>query len=626
MLRRLPLFAVILFCLTARSQRLVPQVTWKDALDWTQLRKLDQTREYQNDNSELYTKYRELLQKYGLKEEEVYVNPLLRPFEIRQRAVLKNTTDPDVKSSEAAPPPFVSRLKSAFLPGVNWQASLINGLSNFMAGRFKQEALHLGLNRLFRTIRETGPTRIIPYAFPQTYAQVELLYGQGQNSYYNADLTYLQKTLQTDLESLPDNLVDKAPLLFPRLQQLPGGYDMLRSGYLLWKNGREGRPLPELLEELATAYPADSKSGRLFRLAHLFSAAFLDTAGSPRPWIQPGARYRPGIPADQQPEAMIHYGLLYEQLKREPEFGELLMETGPQNLPENFIRAIEEMTMFSSRLNEIHRYLKSREYKLEQSGEQFQFLKETAGALISVGQSRLARTLAGLDTASLSLSTSFLRITEPITRRDYVDGMARLLIEMGRYMPEKYPRSLLLLAQFATVSSAPEMESLLNGYALPIGSASIKRRSRTNWSINSYVGFTAGRETAYGKEIRQTKNNIGLSAPVGLSWSFRAGTQSFSLFASALDLGSMVNARLGNDTTSYSNLRLEHFLAPGIGLFYNWKNTPLSLGLHYCFIPNLRTIRYQDNAATVTETNRNVTRLNFSLLVDIPLFNLYNKE
>lgn len=609
-----------------QAQDLPPQTSWKDALEWSQLVKLDKDPVYLKDNSELCKKYRELLEKYRMEEVEVRMNPLLRHFVLELRLITQGVADPTIKETYTPPPPFVSRLKSSFLPGINWQASLINGLSNFMAGRFKQEALHLGLNRLFRTIRETGPTRIIPYAFPQTYAQAELLYGQGQNSYYNADLTYLQKTLQTDLEALPDNLVDKAPLLFPRLQQMPGGYDMFRTGYLLWKNGREGRPLPELLEELATSFPADNKTGRLFRLAHLFSTAFLDTAGSVRPWIQPGARYRPGIPAMQQPEILIHYGLLYEQLKRIPELGEMFNETGPQNLPETFIRAVEEMTVFSSRLNNIHRYLQSRSYKLEQTADQFQFLKETAGALVSIGQSKLAQTLSGLDSASLSLNSSFLRITEPLMRRDYVEGVSRLLIEMGRYMPEKYPRSLLLLAQFATVSSAPEMESLLNSYALPIGSASIKRRSRTNWSINSYVGFTAGRETAFGKESRQTKTNIGLSAPVGLSWSFRAGKQSFSLFASAIDLGSMVNARLGNDTTSYSNLRLEHFLAPGIGLFYNWKNTPLSLGLHYCFIPNLRTIRYQDNTATVTETNRNVTRLNFSLLVDIPLFNLYNKE
>ena len=113
------------------------------------------------------------------------------------------------------------------------------------------------------------------------------------------------------------------------------------------------------------------------------------------------------------------------------------------------------------------------------------------------------------------------------------------------------------------------------------------------------------------------------SPPIGISMTFARGH--LTLFASVIDLGSVVNQRLNNDTTSYVNLRFEQFFAPGGALLYNFKNTPISLGAGVSYVPNLRTIKYSDGTATVSESGLSVLRMNASLLIDIPFFTIYNR-
>lgn len=196
---------------------------------------------------------------------------------------------------------------------------------------------------------------------------------------------------------------------------------------------------------------------------------------------------------------------------------------------------------------------------------------------------------------------------------------------MKEYLPEddenKYRRSLIFMVQLAETKDDKDMEQLLEAYALPIGGSSIKRNSNFNVSLNGYVGLTAGNEIAYGSE-NQAKTNIGLAAPIGVSINFN---KKLTVFASIIDLGTLVNVRLNNDTTFFSNLKFEHFLAPGIGLYYNFKKSPITLGAHYNYIPNLRTIKIGNGEAAIAEKNISVSRFNVSLLVDIPFFTLYNK-
>jgi hypothetical protein len=181
----------------------------------------------------------------------------------------------------------------------------------------------------------------------------------------------------------------------------------------------------------------------------------------------------------------------------------------------------------------------------------------------------------------------------------------------------------MFLSDLSSVKNEDDVKNLLEAYALPIGSASIKRDSKFNVSINGYVGFTFGHETINNSakplhinKKEQLINNYGLTAPIGISvtgWGFLTG------FVSFIDLGSLVNARLFNDSIVNANLKFEHFLAPGVSIILNCPKLPISFAVSNYYIHNLKKFTLQNG------NEISVTRLNFSILVDIPLFTLHNK-
>jgi hypothetical protein len=92
---------------------------------------------------------------------------------------------------------------------------------------------------------------------------------------------------------------------------------------------------------------------------------------------------------------------------------------------------------------------------------------------------------------------------------------------------------------------------------------------------------------------------------------------SVSVFASIFDLGSIMNFRLTKNSSSFSKVKFENFLAPGLGVYYNFPKMPFTAGIHANYIPNIREI---------ANIRYSVFRMNVSLLVDIPFFTIFNKE
>lgn len=189
-----------------------------------------------------------------------------------------------------------------------------------------------------------------------------------------------------------------------------------------------------------------------------------------------------------------------------------------------------------------------------------------------------------------------------------------------------------VLAQFAQVNTAEEMKDLLQSVALPIGSASIKRKSNWNVALNGYVGVSVGRETLNGTNLSQTKVSLGLTAPIGIAISHRLAESpssnnkgtfipSGTLYFSLLDIGNIVNARLKSDTTSIGNVKFSHFISLGIGYFINFRNSPFSAGLSWSYVPAYRDFKEGEHWIYKADAYR----LRFSLLVDIPIIHFYNK-
>jgi hypothetical protein len=181
-------------------------------------------------------------------------------------------------------------------------------------------------------------------------------------------------------------------------------------------------------------------------------------------------------------------------------------------------------------------------------------------------------------------------------------------------------RGLTFLSEIAMVEKSEDVRKILESYTLPIGSSSIKRKSSFNISINGYVGLSGGIERAY-IDGNRDRGNFGLTAPIGFTISTSDKKRAnFSAFFSVIDLGTMVNARFNDTEIENQDVKIEQFFAPGLGIYYNIQKTPISLGLHYSYIKNLK--EFTQNNSTV-ENNFGVGRFNFSILVDIPFFNIY---
>ncbi|MDR0793033.1 MAG: hypothetical protein LBE82_06970, partial [Chitinophagaceae bacterium] len=95
------------------------------------------------------------------------------------------------------------------LTPANWQASVITGVAGFMAGRFKEEVLHIAIDRIFKQIKEED-FKIISAIFPKTFERINSLYGSGGSSYYTADLLLLRQIAQMDIELLPKNIIENS--------------------------------------------------------------------------------------------------------------------------------------------------------------------------------------------------------------------------------------------------------------------------------------------------------------------------------------------------------------------------------------------------------------------------------
>lgn len=168
-----------------------------------------------------------------------------------------------------------------------------------------------------------------------------------------------------------------------------------------------------------------------------------------------------------------------------------------------------------------------------------------------------------------------------------------------------------LLASLSQAANAQEVQSILEAYALPAGSSRVKKDAINNIAVNAYVGgFYRSNSTGTGYT-----NQYGLTAPIGVAFSL--GMQklgSASLFASAFDIGSVIQYKLNNQGQYEQNINFAGLISPGLHLVYGFgAYLPFSAGIGCQWI----------SPATATANSiRLQPYFNLYIAVDIPLFNL----
>lgn len=188
------------------------------------------------------------------------------------------------------------------------------------------------------------------------------------------------------------------------------------------------------------------------------------------------------------------------------------------------------------------------------------------------------------------------------------------------------------MASVVEAKTSEDVAKAIEAAALPTGSSRIKRETRFNVSLNSYVGLFVGYEQIRGFDTSGFKvNSFGISAPIGFAISrghsvFFIGTGksgwSTSAFISVIDIGAIAAFRVKDDSTSQvPTIQLQDIISPGLFLSIGIPKCPVSVNFGVQMGPNLRTV-----TSTVNDYSNSIyMRYSMSVVVDIPIFNFYSK-
>ncbi len=215
----------------------------------------------------------------------------------------------------------------------------------------------------------------------------------------------------------------------------------------------------------------------------------------------------------------------------------------------------------------------------------------------------------------------------------------------GQIFGNEYLRSFFYYGNFMSdvlmANNSEDVAHILDRYAAPVGSYSIKRRSRFSMSLNAFPGLFMGWETPRQPDllrgVSQTSFVTGVTAPIGLAFNFGGLTtqkealkkrqernyQSLSAFVSVIDIGAVLSYRWANDQAQGLPQSVEwaQVLAPGLHLVYGFPNLPLALNAGFQVAPKLRKV--SSNTANDIK-NTDFWRFNIGITTDITIFNLYS--
>lgn len=517
----------------------------------------------------------------------------------------------------------------------NWQAEIINTLSIIIAKQFEKEAFNLALNRLFKDIAAPAADQDkINYAttfyalFPKTTAFIKEIYN-AENPYTGLDVATLQLHIKNDIKQIPNLFAEKPEILLPKINNYPLARDFLSIGNEIIQSSSMGTDLPDIINRISLKSYITIQARELTgAIATISNSLRAENGSGDGLWIDPVIELSPfriGIQDAQGAKIKQMYHLLYCQLSRFPNI-KIYMDAGRTDV-ERALK-IQNLLVFVNKLEDTYTFLKSKDFKLLTIEDQLSYAKKINESIYQLASVLVQTSGFNLNEKIIKIPGSYLNIFESLLKKEYSNSMLLIATEFDSYMNAGQSKNELLIiaAEMAADKDGTKIKAILHDYVEPIGTSTLKRISPFNISLNSYAGINFGYEDIQDPNAKDSWYG-GVTAPIGVSFSFKPSSLgSWSVFLEILDLGSLVNVRFKNDETTYDDLRFDQFLSPGIGLFYNFKNTPLTVGGRYNYISNLRTITYNDGVSNIVNTGQNVSRVSFSILIDIPLFTIFNKK
>jgi hypothetical protein len=562
-----------------------------------------------------------------------------RNFKAKEASVgMSNAVNIDAQTQEFGAVSNVSNAINSF--GIPSQSQLILGTAAFLAERFKTEITLHYLQKMQNTIDQSE----LKYLFPQTRSLLNF-----QSFANQQQIGVLARTaFEQDLHQLTDNFMvsltkedgfgqylKKDPSLQPVARYVMGTSKM-------FKAIRQGNAPIEIIEQLSTDFD-DSKNQDFDKTIHILQAFAENlTVNKGKNWVSTAQlrnsdtmKYVLALTYHNNEELAKNIGWLPEEMEKNyvkffPRIKTLLnslqqVEHTVAKLRDN---ANTTINTANTTINTVRDSIRAGNYQ-DYIGQMNGIL---ATAIAFLPESKLQKSTQ----TYLTLSQQILKIHQAAESRQYNVVLNNLVQTLSSLYPkpEDAPFSASLskvmyygsfMIEICNARDERQVQRIMNTYAMPVGSYSVKRKSEFSIGVQAYVGgFGGGEWLTTATTEQRLAGNVAFAAPIGIDIAKgNANGSSFSCFITAVDLGALVSFRMGDSNiNTLPEVRWENVLAPGIQFMYGLPKSPLSIGIGGQIAPALR--KYSANGLT-TNTN-SAFRLGATVAIDIPIFNLYTKN
>lgn len=260
--------------------------------------------------------------------------------------------------------------------------------------------------------------------------------------------------------------------------------------------------------------------------------------------------------------------------------------------------------------------------------------------IITGGESPLDSIL----TRYLSIANDLNTIVLEVRRQEYAPALMHALFVVEKVLPDdgqftcarqELMRYGTFIATAVGAQTPKEVSNAIAAFALPPGSAALKKRANFSIMFNAFVGLSGGGEYL-NKNTPPIRPYYAIATPIGVTFNWGLGKSkynlpdavgnrgrygAFGIMVSLIDVGALTAFRFEDDKTNdFPDLKFENVFAPGLYAVYSVPKYPIAIGIGGQLGPNLRSIT--DNNLVVDQTSG--FRFGAFLAVDIPIVSFYS--
>lgn len=525
--------------------------------------------------------------------------------------------------------------------------NIADGLARFLVERTKQE-LSIAFFQNFKKVIAANPD--FKELFPKTEAVIQVV---------DKDIYQFSNYLNTLREAFEDDMENILTQLEPYLKNKQGvlaaadpnaakKIDYFVSAIIIVNNIKNGVHPAKAIGKITTQNITDGNLPlenlqEALKLFNIFSNSLVSRQ-SDRFWIEPDSLNL----LMNQSTFRIYLGLLYEKHGSDKIFGNQF-KSYLDKVAAGFNTGAAEFDKYQEFLIQILNHAENIELIIngikekKRAGEKIDSYSEVFETTLNL--LKKLDDLKDLDPAfNISSLTSITRVMELVNDL-YIDVNERkfnaLILDLSKFLTEvlgnkytwdddliKYGS---FIANVAQAESADQVQAAIEAVALPVGSASIKRKTKTNIALNAFVGLSPGLDFNGDEGYENPRLNFGMASPIGVAFShgqnyeksngkFKKSSGSF--FISLIDIGALTSYRFSHDSEDIPELTLSNIFAPGIYHVWGFANNPVSVGLGGQLGPEVRSLE----SGVVSENDGPNFMIRLFVAVDIPLFNFYTKN